>query len=164
MTLFERLGPAEVYTNLFVIFNSDGPLQIYMHTPHRLTHTKHSLHDRNHNVGYQEQTTPQHQQDGQRRFLYSLHHTRHDHHKRIDRLHCILAVARVALAVGTAAATMASLDGLGGLLKLRLGRPSAEDDDGGLHGGAPLLFQVRVHLAAIGKIKLIRAVNYSAET
>jgi hypothetical protein len=45
---------------------------------------------------------------------------------------------------------MAGLAGLGGLLELRLRRPGTEDDD--LHGGAALLFQVRVHLAATGKL------------
>jgi len=58
-------------------------------------------------------------------------------------------VARVALAVGAAAAAMAGLAGLRGLLKLHLRRPGAEDDDGRLHGGAALLFQVRVHLTAV---------------
>ena len=66
---------------------------------------------------------------------------------------CILAVARVALAAGTAAAAVAGLTGLGGLLELHLRGPDAEDDGGGLHGGAALL-QVRVHLAATFKSKL----------
>ena len=64
---------------------------------------------------------------------------------------CILAVARVALAAGTAAAAVAGLTGLGGLLELHLRGPDAEDDGGGLHGGAALLLQVRVHLAATFK-------------
>ena len=60
-----------------------------------------------------------------------------------------LAGARVALAVGAAAAAMGGLAGLGGLLELLLLRRDA-DNDGGL-GGAALLFQVRVHLSATGK-------------
>lgn len=78
--------------------------------------------------------------------LFSRDHT-NTHHKQ-QRVACILAVARVALAVGAAAAAMAGLTGLGGLLKLGLSRRNAEDHGGGLLGAAALLCQVRVHLAA----------------